>query len=430
MNRMKFIDLFAGLGGFHKGFAEHGFNCVFACEIDESLQQLYKANYNITPQGDITKIHARDIPDHDIICAGFPCQPFSLAGKKKGATCPNSGKLIDDVVRIAKYHRPKCVILENVPNILTIANGSFWDYLVNSFSDIGYAIDYRIISPVDVGIPQNRRRIFILAYPFALQPKDIWPIKQTVPMRAFNTLLDSKFEHKPLEEKKYQQLLQWQTLIQQCQLPDKGAFSLIAPEFGATYPPDFSNLTLNQIKQYKGAYGESLSRCKTWSDVLKRLPAYTRKNKSIAAWLLPSIQLSRDFYSHNRSYIKQWHQHLNKENNSWQILEWRGIRNSSDLYSHLIQFRASGIRVLKPEIAPSLVAMTPTQIPVVFSEKRYLSKHEAAKLQYLQGLEFLPDNTTKAFRALGNAVNAKIVALIAQNLQSALVAQSSLSKAH
>lgn len=420
---MKFIDLFAGLGGFHVGFSEQGFECVFASEIDKSLRELYKANHNILPHGDITEIKAEDIPPHDVMCAGFPCQPFSLAGKKKGATCPTSGKLIDDVIRIANYHRPKYILLENVPNVLTIANGTFWEYLVESFHKIGYEIDYKVISPIDIGIPQNRKRLFIMAHSPGEKADVFWKKHETTKPPEFTKLLSKHLEHKVLEEKKYAQLLHWQNLIRHCGLPDKGSFSLVAPEFGATYPENFSSLTLSQIKKFKGAYGQNLSQCNSWEEVLSKLPSYSHKSRAVAQWLKPSIQLSRDFYQANKDYIDKWHKEFNKLNNSWQILEWRGIKGEVELNQHLIQFRASGIRVIKPCIAPSLIAMTPTQIPIVFSEKRYLSKYEAAKLQHLQSLSYLPQNTTKAFKALGNAVNAKVVSMIAQNIKLTLANQ-------
>jgi len=416
---MKFIDLFSGLGGFHTGFSNSGYECVFACEIDESLRTLYKKNYGIEPNGDITKVDEREIPEHDVICAGFPCQPFSLAGQKKGAACPTSGRLIDDVVRIAKHHKPKFVVLENVPNILTIANGSFWEYVVSSFNNIGYNINYRIISPVDVGIPQNRKRVFVVANRKDIKVNDdIWPSvnkKGTVNLKDF---LDNSLEHKKLEPKKLNQINIWQNLIQNCSLPSRKSFSIVAPEFGATYPEDFSSLSIEKMKQFKGAYGQALSDCKSWSEIMQRLPSYAQKDKRVANWIKPSIQISRKIYSNNQNFINQWIHSIDKKNNSWQILEWRGKLSHYNLFEHLIQFRASGIRVLKPEIAPSLIAMTPTQIPIVPSEARYLSKHEAAKLQFLHELKHTPENTTKAFKAFGNAVNARIVNLIATELYS------------
>lgn len=415
---MKFIDLFSGLGGFHTGFAKNGYECVFASEINEDLRSLYKANYGIEPHGDITKVREEDIPTHDVICAGFPCQPFSLAGKKKGAECPTSGRLIDDVVRIAKYHKPKFVVLENVPNVLSIANGAFWEYVVNSFNAIGYHIDHRIISPVDIGIPQNRKRVFIVATRNDVEiTDDIWPVQNTEQCVALMEFLEPTAEHKKLEPRKLEQLNTWQVLLNNCQLPSRAAYSIVAPEFGADYPLNFGKISLSEMKQYKGAYGQSLAKCKTWDEVMTLMPAYTQKNKTTADWIKPSIQLSRDIYAKHSQFIQEWLPSLDKNNNSWQILEWRGHLNRYDLRQHLIQFRASGIRVLRPEVAPSLIAMTPTQIPIVLKEQRYLSKHEAAKLQFLHELLYIPENTTKAFKAFGNAVNAKIVGMIASNLE-------------
>lgn len=423
--QLKFIDLFAGLGGFHVGFDKAGFECVFACEIDDHLRDLYKQNHNITPHDDIRTLDIETIPEHDVICAGFPCQPFSLAGKKKGAKCPESGRLIDDVIRIANHHKPKFIILENVPNILTIAEGSFWEYLTEKFSEIGYNLEYKVISPVEVGIPQNRKRVFIVAYQKG-SDVDLSTVFNFMPQEevSLENILNRGLPSKALEDKKVDLLKYWQKLLDDLKLPEIPALSLVAPEFGATYPINFTGLTLSEMKSYKGAYGASLADCDSWEDILDRMPSYTRKNKRVANWLHGSVQYSRSIYAQNSEYLDQWSKDLGKDFNSWQILEWRGQRNVADIYQHLVQFRASGIRILKREIAPSLISMTPTQIPVIPDENRYISEFEAARLQFLDGLKAFPETTTKTFKAMGNAVNAKIVELIASNLREKFLVSS------
>lgn len=201
---MKFIDLFSGLGGFHVGLKNNGHECVFSCEIDADLRELYKVNHEIMPHDDIRTIDEVKVPAHDILCAGFPCQPFSLAGKKKGAKCPASGKLIDHVVRIAKYHKPKFVLLENVPNVITIEDGLFWEYIQNAFQEIGYTLDFKIISPTDVGIPQNRKRVFIIGIRSDIDKRQFeWPnFEASLQQPNLQLLLNSTFEHKKLEPKK------------------------------------------------------------------------------------------------------------------------------------------------------------------------------------------------------------------------------------
>ncbi|WP_219968435.1 DNA cytosine methyltransferase [Vibrio sp. 11986-1-5] len=415
--KMTFIDLFAGLGGFHTGFAKNGHECVFACEIEPALRELYEQNYGIVPHSDITKAVEEEIPPHDVICAGFPCQPFSLAGKKKGAECPESGRLIDHVIRIANYHCPKFIVLENVPNVITIADGSFWKHLTESFENIGYVLYHKVISPVDIGIPQNRKRIFIVAVRHDLDVGDFeWPEVNNSKSDSLLDILDNNLEHKKLEQKKVELLENWQSLLSKLNISRLVSTSIVAPEFGATYPFDFSNLTLKELKKYKGAYGTDLSECKTWKEVLELLPSYTRKNKSVSGWLVQSVEYSRKLYLENKNVCDKWTANNNKEFNSWQILEWRGEHDNLDVYKHLVQFRASGIRVLKPYIAPSLISMTPTQIPVIPKYNRYMSPLEAAKLQNLHELPNLPSTMVKSFKALGNAVNAKVVELISKNL--------------
>ena len=115
--QFRFIDLFAGLGGFHLALQRMGGQCVFASEWKQSLRDLYKINHGIYPEGDITLVAPSKVPDHDILTAGFPCQPFSKAGMQKGLKCPLHGSLFDNVIEILTARRPEFLILENVPNL-------------------------------------------------------------------------------------------------------------------------------------------------------------------------------------------------------------------------------------------------------------------------------------------------------------------------
>src|SRR5579859_6180123 len=114
---MRFIDLFAGLGGFHLALEKLGHRCVFASELNVELQAIYAENFGLTPKGDIRDVPISAIPAHEILCAGFPCQPFSKAGEQDGFDCPSWGDLFDQVVAILKYHKPEFLLLENVPNL-------------------------------------------------------------------------------------------------------------------------------------------------------------------------------------------------------------------------------------------------------------------------------------------------------------------------
>ncbi len=157
-----FIDLFAGIGGFHVALAERGLECVFASEIDSHAADSYEANFGMRPRGDITKIANEDIPPHDVLCAGFPCQPFSQTGSRKGLDDVRGG-LFYEIVRIAKHHQPKVLILENVKRILTIDKGNVWRVIQDSLEEAGYYVDHSVLNAGDFGVPQQRERAFIVA---------------------------------------------------------------------------------------------------------------------------------------------------------------------------------------------------------------------------------------------------------------------------
>lgn len=161
LNGMNFIDLFCGLGGFRLAFESYGAKCVFSSDIDKFVQETYKNNYNELPQGDITKINEKDIPKHDILCAGFPCQAFSISGKRKGFEDVR-GTLFFDIVRIAKYHKPKVMLLENVKNLQKHDNGNTFKVITEIIKGIGYTPFYKVLSASNYGIPQSRERIYIV----------------------------------------------------------------------------------------------------------------------------------------------------------------------------------------------------------------------------------------------------------------------------
>lgn len=163
--KLKAIDLFAGIGGIRLGF-EQAFNnnidFVFASELDKFAQQTYHANHGEMPHGDITQIHAKDIPPHDIILAGFPCQAFSVAGLRKGFE-DTRGTLFFDVARIAQHHRPKLLFLENVKGFKNHDKGNTFAVVKKTLEDMGYRVYADVLNAKNFGVPQNRERIYIIA---------------------------------------------------------------------------------------------------------------------------------------------------------------------------------------------------------------------------------------------------------------------------
>lgn len=162
LEKIKFIDLFAGIGGFRQGFEKAGFQCVFTSEIDKSCQEVYKNNYDEFPHGDITKIESNKIPDFDILLGGFPCQPFSISGRKKGFE-DTRGTLFFDICRIIEEKHPKIVVLENVKHLIHHDKKRTFKVILESLNNLGYNVSYKILNARNFGLPQNRERIFIIA---------------------------------------------------------------------------------------------------------------------------------------------------------------------------------------------------------------------------------------------------------------------------
>lgn len=158
-----FIDLFCGIGGFHLALSSLGAKCVFASDINKRACDVYQSNFKLRPKGDITKIKNKDIPAHDILCAGFPCQPFSISGNQKGFDDKN-GKLFFEIVRIARFHKPKLIFLENVRNLEVHDGGQTLDIIKQKLKSIGYKTFVKVLNASDFGVPQARKRIYIVAF--------------------------------------------------------------------------------------------------------------------------------------------------------------------------------------------------------------------------------------------------------------------------
>jgi len=161
--RFTFIDLFAGIGGFRIALESFGGKCVFSSDWDKHAQITYEANFGEKPVGDITKIDAKEIPSHNVLCAGFPCQAFSISGKQKGFE-DTRGTLFFDIARIIKHHKPEILFLENVKNFAKHDGGKTLEIVLNALDKIGYNVFHKVLNASHYGAPQSRERIYFVGF--------------------------------------------------------------------------------------------------------------------------------------------------------------------------------------------------------------------------------------------------------------------------
>lgn len=215
-----FIDLFAGLGGFRIALESLGAKCVYSSEWDEAVREVYIENFGDVPDGDITKVDEHTIPDHDILCAGFPCQAFSISGKQRGFE-DSRGTLFFDVARIVKAKKPKVVFMENVKNFASHDNGRTLSVVKTIMEELGYKFYHKVLNSADYGIPQKRERIYMVCFRNDLAVEKFYfprpfPLKKHVedilikdeslvehlyvqrPDTYFNGVEDNKYSNKPI----------------------------------------------------------------------------------------------------------------------------------------------------------------------------------------------------------------------------------------
>ena len=388
MKSFKFIDLFCGIGGFHQAMKSLGGECVFASDIDEDCRKTYEMNYGITPVGDITKIEAADIPPHDVLCGGFPCQAFSKAGNRLGFDDPTKGTLFFDICRILKYHHPKYVLLENVRNLASHDHGKTWNVIHDKLEELGYNLlpEPVIFSPHYLGIPQHRERVYIMCirkdigkvHPFTFTKEQIIPC-------TINSILQDDGEIPNIKEYRISSDLE-----------------------------DLINLWNEFITNIKV---EKLPSFPVWSDRLSDLDK-TEDLSQYPLWKRNFILKNNELYVNNRQFIDGWLKRARKNPlffGAKAKLEWQaGQTKNPDIWEQIFQFRPSGIRIKVNTYFPALVAIVQTSI--IGSKKRFLTPRECARLQSFPE-NFLPDvKQQQAYKQFGNAVNVECVKLFARHM--------------
>ena len=428
---MRFVDLFAGLGGFHVALSSLGHECVFASELDCTLRHLYRKNFKMEAAGDIRRVDLGDIPEHDILCAGFPCQPFSKARDYSDPADPELSDLYLQIIRVLRHHRPQYLILENVPNLEKHQDGQTWERVKALLRAEGYSVSHERLSPHDFGVPQIRERIYIVGSRTPLNAFQ-WP-KKTKGRSSIDSVLDSyPAEARPIPDRVKRCLDAWQDFLDLVPRDEKIPHPLWSMEFGATYPYEDTTpwaMVTDALCGYRGSHGRPLSEATTRESLFSLLPSHARaKQLRFPAWKIGFIKKNREFYDRHRHWLDRWIEKINAFPSSFQKLEWNCQEKDPrdevrQIERCVIQIRASGVRVKRKTTSPSLVAMTATQVPIIGWEERYMTPTECKRLQSMEQLE-LPDSDARAYAALGNAVNVRVAQLVAE----ALVGTTSLAE--
>ena len=382
MKKFTFIDLFSGIGGFHQAMSNLGGKCVLASEIDKWAIETYRQNYGINSAHDITKIKDDEVPDHDVLCGGFPCQAFSKAGHQLGFEDKTKGTLFFEIARLLKVKQPKYVILENVRNLVSHDNGNTWKVIKETLSDLGYVLTDEpiIMSPHQLGIPQLRERVYILGIHKSL---GIDRLEIEIPKRNKKSL--NIYDSGIIDEN-----------------PN--------PKY---FISEYEKMVLDAWDEFHKGIKTKTIGFPIWSFEFKE----TYDCSSYPKWKQKICEKNRKLYRENKKFIDAW---LKKYNNlkdftpTHRKFEWQAGDSIDSLWEGFIQFRPSGIRVKKPDLFPTLVAMV--QMPIIGRYKRRLTPREAARLQSFPD-SFAPnEDDHQAYKQFGNAVNVNCVEYLAKQL--------------
>lgn len=419
MSKFRFIDLFAGIGGFHLALSKLGGDCVFASEINKQCISVYENNFPESSKyirGDITKITPKDIPHFDVLCAGFPCQSFSKAGLRLGFNDEKRGNLFDNVIRILLGH-PECkfIVLENVRNLAD--NEIFWNYVQKQLDGLDYFVTKKpiVLSPSDFGVPQNRDRVYILGikkeiagYAVRLQGEITFDmlglkISKRVKMGSAYSILDEQPDPKCIVERHIEKyLFAW----------DEFKTNILKDGIEAPIWLKYFGCGIDGNADYE----QSVSFA------------------SMPCWKKRIVARNREFYLSHRyaidDWIKKWGMDDPSLSNVFKKFEWNCKKDCNNLKDGIIQIRHSGIRVKRPTYYPALVAINNT--PIVWCESlghfRFLSVRETARLQSFPEDYLFSQSDEVSYKQLGNSVNVKVVKKVSAGLFRLVAEQGEMEK--
>ena len=432
---MRFVDLFCGIGGFHSALHRLGHKCVFASDIDLHAAEVYEKNWGkpggFSVNSDIRNV-IDDVPEMDIICAGFPCQPFSKSGSQEGFQDQTRGTLFHDICSLAEIHKPAVMFLENVPNLVAHDSGNTMRVIESRIAELGYKHWWKILSPHNYGTCQIRKRVYIVCIRDDLvQEFDFSFPKERSFELDIRTVLDDSVDAKyDLTEDEIYWLDMWEDFLKNVNTETKlPGHPIWADCFQGkeSLPGDLEQYDEEQLleigNQWKN-YGwvKPVSREMSKEQMIKAI--------NLPLWKQNFISKNRLLYDENRGFISDW---LKK----WKVLdsdeegkpfipvsrtkyEWQAGPESRTNWENIFQFRPSGIRVKRGDYFPALVAMA--QIPVVGWLKRHISPKECARIQDfdvdgLHGEPFvLGESDQQSYKQLGNAVNVNMIYSIQERI--------------
>ena len=398
-----FIDLFAGIGGFHGALSALGGECVFASEIDKDAARIYHRNWGIMPEGDITALaneQVMRVPKHDVLVGGFPCQPFSKSGKQLGME-ETRGTLFWNIAQIIKVHRPKIVLLENVRNIAGPRHEHEWKVIIHTLRELGYRISMEpfVVSPNEIhplagGRPQSRDRVFICA---TLVKKNVLKftedpgVPNLIPASSGWKISDWNLKKDlPLENPRSKKILSEYILSEQ-----ENLWLDAWDDFVIGFRDNFPNEKIPGFPLWVDSWIESEN---------------LDLNENLPEWKINFLVKNSKFYMSHKKFIKSWLRKWDQLESfppsrrkfEWQAQELKSIGET------IVHLRPSGIRCKPANYAPALVAITQTSI--LGMARRKLTVKEAARLQgFPEWFDFLDQSKSQTYKQLGNAVNIGVV---------------------